>query len=159
MKLLRPRGFTIIELMVVVAVAGILLATAVPSFTDATARARLEGAANELSVDLQYARSEAVRRRTTATLTVDADGSGYTLTYFDPASADNVNFKTVTMPATVTVTANATVQFTSLRGLASAQTIDARSTKTTATLRVATNATGRVQLCAPGGGFGGYPSC
>ena len=159
MTLLRPRGFTIIELMVVVAVAGILLAVAVPSFTAATARARLEGAANELSVDLQYTRNEAIRRRTSAALSVDANGNGYTLTYFDPTSASNINFKTVTMPATVTVTGNATVQFTSLRGLAAAQTIDASSTQTTATLRVATNATGRVQLCTPSGGFGGYPAC
>lgn len=159
MKPRSPRGFTLVEMMAVVAIAAVLLAVAVPSFIAATARARLEGAANELSVDLQYARSEAIRRRTSATLSVNADGGGYTLTYFDPTSASNVNFKTVTMPATVTVTGSATVQFTSLRGLAAAQTIDISSTKTSAALRVATNATGRVQLCTPSSGFGGYPAC
>lgn len=159
MKNHPPRGFTIIELMITVTVAGILLAVAVPSFNATSARARLEGATNELSVDLQYARSEAIRRRTSAALTIDAAGTSYTLTYLDPSTASNVNFKTVAMPGAVAMTANAAVQFTSLRGLAAARTIDITSTQTTATLRVLTNAAGRVQLCSPGATHPGYPTC
>jgi type IV fimbrial biogenesis protein FimT len=159
MKRHRPRGFTVVELMVTVTVAGILLAVAVPSFNATSARARLEGVTNELSVDLQYARSEAIRRRTSAALSIDAAGTSYTLTYLDAGTASNVNFKTVALPGNVSLTANATVQFTSLRGLAAARTIDATSTQTSATLRVQTNAAGRVQLCSPGASFPGYPTC
>ncbi len=154
-----PRGFTAIELMVTVAVAGVLIATAVPSFTASIARARLEGAVNELGIDLQYARSEAIRRRTSATLTTDSTGASYTLSYVNPSTAANVSFKTVAMPSNMTLTANTTVTFSALRGLAAARTIDASSTKTTSTLRVLTNATGRVQTCSPGSTFSGYPSC
>jgi type IV fimbrial biogenesis protein FimT len=55
-------GFTLIELMVVVALVAILLAIAAPSFTSTLARKRLEGVANELATDIQYARSEAAQR-------------------------------------------------------------------------------------------------
>ncbi len=159
MRSIPTRGFTIIELMITVAVGAILIATAVPSFTESIARARLEGAVNELSVDLQYTRSEAIRRRTVAALTTDNAGTTYTLTYLDASTASNVTFKTVTLPINVTLTSNAAVQFSSLRGLAAAQTIEASSANTTSTLRVLTNATGRVQLCSPSASFGGYPSC
>ena len=60
----RQRGFTLIELMVVVALIGVLLSLAVPSFRDLLARKRMEGVALELGTDLQYARSEAVQQNT-----------------------------------------------------------------------------------------------
>ena len=52
-------GFTLVELMIVVALVAILLALAAPSFRETIARNRLEGVAGELSTDFQYARSEA----------------------------------------------------------------------------------------------------
>jgi type IV fimbrial biogenesis protein FimT len=55
-------GFTLIELMVVVALVAILLSLAAPSFTSTLARKRLEGVASELATDLHYARSEAMQR-------------------------------------------------------------------------------------------------
>ena len=56
------RGFTLIELMVVVALISVILVLAIPSFTGMLARKRLEGVALELGTDLQYARSEAVQK-------------------------------------------------------------------------------------------------
>ena len=58
----RFRGFTLIELMVVVALISVILVLAIPSFTGMLARKRLEGVALELGTDLQYARSEAVQQ-------------------------------------------------------------------------------------------------
>ena len=58
----RVRGFTLIELMVVVALIRVILVLAIPSFTGMLARKRLEGVALELGTDLQYARSEAVQQ-------------------------------------------------------------------------------------------------
>ena len=58
----RMRGFTLIELMVVVALVAIVLSLAAPSFTGTLARKRLEGVATELSTDIQYARSEAAQK-------------------------------------------------------------------------------------------------
>jgi type IV fimbrial biogenesis protein FimT len=155
----RAGGFTLIELLATLVVACILLGTAVPSFVATVARSRLEGVSNELSVDLQLARSEAIRRRTTATLSVDAGGSFYTVSYLNPSSGATVTLKTATMPSGVSLTGSAPVVFDALRGMANASTMNLSSSQTGALLRVSTNAIGRVQMCSPSGGFSGYTSC
>ncbi len=56
-------GFTILELMAAVTVAGILLAVALPSYHNLTRNNCLTTKANSLIASLQIARSEAVKRR------------------------------------------------------------------------------------------------
>lgn len=56
------RGVTVVELMVVVIVAAIIVAIAVPSMRDFLARQRVAAINAELVTDLQFARSEAVAR-------------------------------------------------------------------------------------------------
>ena len=56
------RGLTIVEMMVVVVVAAIILALAVPSLREFLARQRVAAVNAELVTDLQFARSEAVAR-------------------------------------------------------------------------------------------------
>ncbi|SFF66013.1 type IV fimbrial biogenesis protein FimT [Fontimonas thermophila] len=58
-------GLTLIELVVVIAVAGILLAVAVPGFRQLVTANRLTTAANAIVESLLQARLEAVRRNTT----------------------------------------------------------------------------------------------
>lgn len=55
-------GTTLIELLVVVGLAGILLALGVPYFGDLMNSTRLTSLTNELLVELNLARSEAIRR-------------------------------------------------------------------------------------------------
>jgi type IV fimbrial biogenesis protein FimT len=61
-RLSSSRGFTIVELMVTVAVLAILLALAAPSFIPIMERWRVRQAAEGLRSTLYYARSEAIRR-------------------------------------------------------------------------------------------------
>ncbi|MFC3658969.1 GspH/FimT family pseudopilin [Luteimonas notoginsengisoli] len=67
-------GFTLIELMVTLAVAGILAAIAVPSMTAMLNANRLSGATGELTAALQLARAEAIRRNTRVTVCASANG-------------------------------------------------------------------------------------
>ena len=57
----RQRGFTLMEVMVSIAVLGVLTATAVPSSTNMINRNRLASQSNELLSAIQFARIEAIR--------------------------------------------------------------------------------------------------
>ena len=66
-------GFTIIELMIVVAIAAILAVVAAPSFSEFLSKRRVDGAMSELVTDIYYARSEAVSRNETLRMTFGTD--------------------------------------------------------------------------------------
>jgi type IV fimbrial biogenesis protein FimT len=147
------RGFTLLELMVVISVTGILLAVAVPSFGAMLARMRLEGAGNELATDLQYSRSEASRRRANVNLASAAGGAGYNIT------SGATTLKSVTMPSGVTLSASVTATFEPLRGLSNAASWTASNSTVGVQLQVSTDVMGRVTLCSPGGSFRAYTTC
>jgi type IV fimbrial biogenesis protein FimT len=70
----RARGVTLMELMVVVAIGGVLASWALPNFRDMIGRTRLKTAASDLHTSLTLARSEAVKRN--ASVTVSPAGGG-----------------------------------------------------------------------------------
>lgn len=72
-------GFTLLELMVSLAIVGTLLAVGIPAMGDYIRNSRITGAANDVMGALHYARSEAVKRRLPVTFctsenSLDADG-------------------------------------------------------------------------------------
>lgn len=62
------RGFTLVELMITLAVAVVLIMIAVPSFKRITLANRLNAAANDLVHAIQVARMEAVKRNSSTQL-------------------------------------------------------------------------------------------
>jgi len=61
MRIRRPRGFTLIELMVTIALVAIVLALGLPNFQQAIRSNRVATSANEMLGALSLARSEAMR--------------------------------------------------------------------------------------------------
>ncbi|AQV94107.1 prepilin-type N-terminal cleavage/methylation domain-containing protein [Cupriavidus necator] len=106
-------GFTLIELMAAVAIAGILAALAAPSFSSLIASQRAKAVASELFGSLSRTRSEAIMRNTAVTLSPKAGSwqSGWQI--LDPSNAANVlddhgsaGGMTINGPASVTYRAS-----------------------------------------------------
>lgn len=94
----KRRGFTLIELMVTLTVAGILLAVGVPSFIQLIANNRIATQTNEFIGALSLARGEAVRRAQPMTVRSQAGtlefATGWKM--FTDADADGAPASTVT---------------------------------------------------------------
>jgi type IV fimbrial biogenesis protein FimT len=125
------QGFTAIELMTVLVIAGILLVLALPAFNDMLARRRLEGQANELVTDLAYAKSEAVQRNQNVRVITGGGGACYILAVWPIPAAGSCNcaaapgsrctggpseLKTVSLSNSVTLTNAVTFDFEPVRG-------------------------------------------
>jgi type IV fimbrial biogenesis protein FimT len=65
---MKQRGFTLVELMVVLAVGSILLAIAIPGYANFVKTSRLAAVTNDLVSALHLARSESIKRGTWVTV-------------------------------------------------------------------------------------------
>ena len=148
----KNSGFTMIELLVIVAIVGILAAVAVPSFTESMAKRSLEGVANELNADLQYAKSQAASVNVNVSMVTSANGYR--------VSSTSAILKNIALDSKITLTSPLTVSFEPYRGFATtAIAITLTHSQTSAQLQVKVDAQGRIQMCSPSGSFGGYATC
>lgn len=69
------KGFTLVELIITLAIAAILITMAVPSFRETISNNRMATQANEFITALNLTRSEAVKRGQRITLCKSADGA------------------------------------------------------------------------------------
>ena len=125
---LRPqRGFTAIELMVVVAIVAVLAALAGPSFTPMIERWRVRQTAEALQSSLYLARSEAIKRG--GGITIDASGGwdqGWKVTHTQGATTTTL--QEVPAPSNVALTQAALQLFVDRWGMVSTTSGGAAST-------------------------------
>lgn len=177
----RQAGFTAVEMMIVVAILGVLTALAMPSFQDTLQRRHIVSAAEAIASDIRWARGEAIKRNTTITITfTDGDPWSYEIN----TAADAVALPIVCPPPgtslkavcsgdvddydDVTLANNFTSDntgFDPVRGLTDDGIADGLDngtislTSAIGELRVIVSTLGRVRVCAVGGTIGGYESC
>lgn len=101
------RGFTLVELMVGLAILAVLLATAAPFMGDLVSNGRLREAGNLVFSELLMAQSEAVKRNTTVRVSLSGS-SVETRDMSNPGTP--VVLRTRTLPVSATLTAT-TVDF------------------------------------------------
>ncbi len=153
----NQRGFTLIEIMVALAVLTILLAIAVPSFQAMIKNSQIRNAAESVSNGLAKARAEAINRNTTVAFALGA-GTSWSITQVSDgtviesrASKEGSGDVTLTAVDSANVAATA-VTFNSLGsivGISPVAKVDFTATGADMDLRVTIGAGGKTQVCDP----------
>lgn len=95
----HSKGFTLIELMITIAVIGVFAVMGIPQFTTWIERARLRSAARTVYADMQIARVRAMETGGPWRIDFDSDGNSYSLISAGPDmlldTNDDVTVKTV----------------------------------------------------------------
>jgi type IV fimbrial biogenesis protein FimT len=158
----KASGFTLIELLIVMAIIGILAVISYPAMQDSIERQKLISAAETVSSDFKWAKSESIKRNdnTIIDLTDGADGSwSYTISDSDgvirtTTAASNSDFSQISM--THNFGADDT-GFDSVRGIA-LENGTLSLTSPNFDLDVTLSTMGRVRICSPSG-LAGYETC
>lgn len=179
-------GFTLVELLVTLAVLAILLTTAVPALTDLLDSQRLRITAQRIAADLRYARAEAVKRHADIPIGVsftpgrdwcygisqqlpcdcrERDTHSALACLLDSAHERQLRVAASDTEARIHMTevrfsgAHST-RFDPLRGTAQAGTVSLRSQRGKQ-LDVRVSTLGRVRICVPeaAAGIAGYAPC
>lgn len=138
MKRFNKTGFTLLELIIVVAILGIVSAIAAPNYMNYMAERRLKGAARMVMSDLMAARQKAVSQNINVTV---AFTSSYTYTVTGEATARDIRKEYYD----VALTASGNPIFYP-RGTAFGTTVTVTSSKTGVSKYVKAASTGRVKI-------------
>jgi type IV fimbrial biogenesis protein FimT len=114
MSLRANRGFTLPELLIVITVAGVMLAAGVPSFVEFIKNQRVKTASFDLFSSLVVARSEAITRNTSVTVTPLSTANwanGWTITYVDATSSTTVTLRDQAAMPNITITGPTSVVY------------------------------------------------
>ena len=119
------RGFSILEMVVVVAIIGLLLSLGVPSFFTYTQNLQIRVAAEAITAGLQIAKNEAIRRNVTVQLSLDPNtGTAWSINLgsdptANPLQARDANEGSVNVTRTIIPSGTYTVTFNGMGRIAS----------------------------------------
>jgi len=91
----HPHGFTLVELLVVLAIFSIVLTFGVPAILDAPAQMRVDLAATEAATALRLARMTAVRSHTYVAVRFDTSGDVVTWAMYGDGNGDGVRWNDI----------------------------------------------------------------
>lgn len=168
------QGFTLTELMITVAIIGIVASLAAPSFQDMIERNRLKEAIEGLKSDLMWMRTETVKRSCNLQVTFTPATWNYTI--FRTAGTCNClggancndkvingsQFTGITMTSPVTLSNSTSELFDFRRGSVSVgNSGNAQLNSSNYSVKVVVSTLGRIRICniAGLGGLGGYENC
>jgi type IV fimbrial biogenesis protein FimT len=77
MKIFSKKGFSLLEIMIVIAIIGIMAVVAVPNFQTFLAQRRLNGATRQIAMQLMQARSEAITTNKKIIVSVSSNNHQY----------------------------------------------------------------------------------
>ena len=176
---MRIKGFTLVEMMVVVAILAIVATVALPDFSAWIANQRLNAKAESLAAGLNVARTEALKRSASVSVAFTSSNGmldgGWNVCPADKAAADGTcaagdlidsrKGENTTDPVDISPAGAFMVTFTSL-GTAAAKDVagddrisalDIKSEKTSEIRRVEISTGGRINVCKPNAT--GYGAC
>ena len=168
----QSRGFSLTELLVAIAILGILTAIAMPSFQVWIQNSQIKNAAESIQNGLQHARAEAVARNANVEFVLDVNSAWTVHLVGSLVNIDSraytegsSNVIRTTTPATAT-----TVTFNSLGGItanndasASLNQVELTSVTlpapATRPLRVTVGVGGNIRMCDPNAVVGSLQAC
>jgi prepilin-type N-terminal cleavage/methylation domain-containing protein len=88
----NKKGFTLIELMIVIAIMGIISAISAPNIVKGLPKYRIKRAARDLTSNIRAARSTAIKKSTNTTIVFDLDNNRYSINgKWYPTTETNTN--------------------------------------------------------------------
>jgi type IV fimbrial biogenesis protein FimT len=159
-------GFTLLELLVVVAIAGILATLAAPSFNTMLERRRLVSATEAVLSDLRWTRSEGIKRNIRMRLTFNETGNEWNYS-IHPDGTDPIDISTLlkqvsstNFPNTGLTSNRSSIVFDNIRGGTGTNcTVTMTSSPSNFQMQVVISPIGRIRTCAVGASLGGYEVC
>lgn len=177
MRFSAMRGFTLIEMMISVAVLIVLVAIAAPSFNNFFDKYRVKRAADTFSSFLINSKSEAIKRNQTVRTVITGSGATWCagMTVNDTCDCSSTGTSACKIDGADRVISSASFKGVELNGPATAYAFEFKSQRGTLTdnetvelesaagleLNVVVSRVGRIKLCSPSGSgnLGGYPVC
>lgn len=168
-KLISHRGFTLVELMVVMLVLGVFASMAAPSFSSMVDNARLKTQIEGVVDLLEFSKSEARKRSIIRIAVVSGSSWSLAANVYDPTDGTTV-IETRTTPSASLGTGNTSLSTNSglpqimnfdFRGVVSGYVNDnlTLQSRLGTTANITINPIGQITVCVVGGKIGSYASC